>query len=71
MTSTFATSVTVGTTYGSVANGLPFTINAAGGTLDYEQIYSSTAFSGPITFNTITFFDTQFPGLWFSAATTI
>ena len=36
--------------------------NATGGTLDYEQIYSSTAFSGPITFNTITFFDTQAPG---------
>ena len=62
MTSTFATSVTVGTTYGGVANGYPFTINAIGGTLDYEQIYSSTAFSGPITFNTITFFDTQIPG---------
>ena len=62
MTSTFATSVTVGTTYGSVGNGLPFTTNIIGGTIDYEQIYSSTAFSGPITFNTITFFDTQIPG---------
>jgi hypothetical protein len=62
MTSTFATSVTVGTAYGSVGNGYPFMINAIGGTLDYEQIYSSTAFSGPITFNTITFFDTQIPG---------
>ena len=62
MTSTFATSVTVGTTYGGVANGYPFTGNTIGGTLDYEQIYSSTVFSGPITFNTITFFDTQAPG---------
>ena len=61
MTSTFTTSITVGSTYGGVENGYPF--NGSGGTsLDYEQIYSSTAFSGPISFNTITFFDTQIPG---------
>jgi hypothetical protein len=62
MTSTFATSITVGTTYRGIANSYPFTVPAIGGTFDYEQIYSSTAFSGPITFNTITFFDTQIPG---------
>jgi hypothetical protein len=61
MTTTF-TSATVGTTYGGIENGYPFQFNVIGGTLDYEQIYSSTAFSGPITFNTITFFDTQIPG---------
>jgi hypothetical protein len=52
-------SVTIGTTYGGIANTLPFD---ATGVVDYEQIYSAAAFSGPISFNTITFFDTQFPG---------
>jgi len=53
------TTVTVGTTYGGVANIYPFMSSLP---LDYEQVYSSTAFSGPISFNTITFFDTQIPG---------
>ncbi len=46
-------SVTIGTTYGGIANGLPFD---ATGVVDYEQIYSAAAFPGPISFNTITFF---------------
>jgi hypothetical protein len=59
MASTFTTSNTIGTTYGGIGNGLPFN---ASGVVDYEQTYSATAFSGPISFNTITFFDTQIPG---------
>ena len=59
MASIFTTSNTIGTTYGSIGNGIPFDLS---GVVDYEQIYSAAAFSGPISFNTITFFDTQIPG---------
>ena len=52
-------SVTIGTTYLDIGNGAPFETT---GVLDYEQIYSAAAFPGPISFNTITFFDTQIPG---------
>src|SRR5262245_48072850 len=62
MTFTFDMSVTIGTTYGGIVNGLPFQTTVTGGALDYQQIYLSTAFPGPISFNTITFFDTQIPG---------
>lgn len=47
-------------------NCYPFECNDSGVTIgqsiDYQQIYSSTAFSGITSFNTITFFDTLFPG---------
>src|SRR5215475_13088638 len=66
MTPTFDSSITIGTPY--LPNGLPFSITGgdfngtSGGDWDYQQIYSSMAFSGPISFNTITFFDTLIPG---------
>lgn len=44
--------VTVGTETG--ANCYPFVCNDTGG-IDYYQVYSSSAFSGPLNFSTITF----------------
>lgn len=56
--------VTVGV--GTSGNCYPFECNDSGTSLgqsiDYQQIYSSTAFSGITTFSTISFFDTIFPG---------
>jgi hypothetical protein len=57
-------STTVGSTDGG--NCYPFVCNdsgtATGQSIDYYQIYSSSAFSGPLTFNTISFADTILPG---------
>ena len=58
---------TVGTPTPGEGNCFPFSCNStsspSGQDIDYQQLYSSTAFSGPISFNTISFQDS---GLNFS-----
>jgi len=58
--------VTVGTPTPGVGNCYPFSCNdsgsSSGQSIDYYQIYSSTAFSGPTTFDTISFADAGFGG---------
>lgn len=55
---TASASVTVGV--GDTGNCYPFLCNdsgvSTGQSIDYQQIYSSAAFSGPISFNNITFY---------------
>lgn len=54
-----AASVTVGNH--STANCLPFSCSPSLAVSTYQQVYSATAFSGPLSFNTISFFhDPQF-----------
>lgn len=50
-----AASQTVGSADGG--NCYPFVCNDGGSSINYYQIYSAAAFSGPITFDTITFFN--------------
>jgi PEP-CTERM motif len=54
-----ASTVTIGSDTSN--NCAPFGCSV-GGNWDYLQIFSAKAFSGPITFDKITFFDTSFPG---------
>jgi hypothetical protein len=58
--------VTVGTPTPGVGNCYPFSCNdsgtSSGQSIDYYQIYSSSAFSGPITFDTVSFSDAGFGG---------
>lgn len=49
-----AAAETIGSADGG--NCYPFVCNDGGSGIDYYQIYSAAAFSGPITFDTITFF---------------
>jgi hypothetical protein len=59
---------TVGTQTGAAGNCYPFGCNSVSdgetSDIDYYQVYSASAFSSPITFDTLTFYDS---GLNFSA----
>ncbi len=60
-----AGSVTVGT--GNTANCFPFMCNesgtSSGPSIDYQQVFASTAFSGPVSINSLTwYYFTEFGG---------
>ncbi len=59
-----AEALTIGTA--NSGNCYPFTCNdsgvSSGQSIDYQQIYSSSAFSGPLTIDTITFTNAPFGG---------
>lgn len=55
------TTIPVAPGTGNTANCFPFTCNFNG---TYQQVYASSAFTGPLTFDTLTFFANQsFPGI--------
>jgi len=55
----------IGTTSGG--NCIPF--NACFSTVEYQQVYASTAFSGPMSISSINFFDSWIPGSTFDGQT--